>query len=78
MSITSHGMRCDVGGEYILFDEDYADTFSVNGSGRMDVCVKHRPDLAEAGEKNDWTILPDGPLREVYAQRAEAQRQPAP
>ena len=70
MTITSCGPVCDVAGEYILipfFGLGEMHSFSVSYSDSiLHCCDEHRPILEQAGEHNDWKLLPPGPLRRGY------------
>ena len=65
MTITSSGMRCDVCGNYILFEA--VNYFKVDGLAQMlhgdDTCWKA---VQKAQEKGKWELLPGGPLRRTF------------
>lgn len=66
MTITSSGPVCDVCGKYILLDKTM-EWFSVEGiSGKLCCHMKCKPDLVYAIDNKDWTLLPPGPLRDVF------------
>ena len=82
MTITSCGPVCDVGGEFILpikamlgLEPEGIHVFSVAGSPELHCCDDHLAALKEMGEKNDYTVLPEGPLRrslaDLFARDAE-------
>ena len=65
MSITSSGIRCDVCGNFILFEA--VNKFKVQGIGQMlhaeDECWEA---VQKAQEAEKWELLPNGPLRKVF------------
>ena len=74
MTITSHGPICDVGGEYILMPAlgiGEMHTFSASMiPQKLHCCDEHKQVLIDASTKNDWTVLPEGPLRKAYTEVA--------
>lgn len=67
--ITSSGAKCDVCGNYILpIDPDelvhYFGVAGIEGKLHCDNACKQK--LIDCGE--DWTKLPDGPLRRAFEQ----------
>lgn len=70
MSITSCGLSCDIGGEYLIA-EVFMGTpvrgFSVEGIRRtLHVCDQHEPILRAASKTGRWEELPDGPLKRAF------------
>lgn len=66
MSLTQCGPICDVGGEYILLD--LMGEFGVSGiQHRLHYCAFHEAVLRETAEVGNWELLPDGPLRRIFA-----------
>ena len=71
MTITSSGMKCDICGKYIFFN-DYQE-FSVKAIGdqRLHCCTPGcKQALVDAG--NDWKRLPEGPLRTAFDEAVSA------
>ncbi len=68
MTITSSGAMCDVCGKYILPGIDKSvNPFKCQGIDKMLHCDdKCLVILKEALGKEDWKLLPDGPLREAF------------
>jgi len=65
MTLTACGPICDVGGEYILFDNIGA--FSVQGIETvLHYCVPHKAALETASGTGKWEDLPAGPLRKAF------------
>ena len=76
MTITQHGPICDVGGEYILMPmlgmgEMHSFSVSMLPDQTLHCCDEHRVPLVEASDTNDWTVLPEGPLRKAFADLAQ-------
>jgi len=68
MTITSSGPICDVCAKYILppFD-DSVNPFEVGGIDQVLHCHDRcKAVVEEMSEKQDWRILPEGPLRRCY------------
>ena len=64
--ITTHGPRCDVCGDYILFDKSI-NPFRVQGIA----CELHAHDrcvasVIEMSKAKSCDVLPDGPLKNFY------------
>jgi len=69
--ITSSGPLCDVCGEYILL-ELHLNWFSVPGIKTKMCChQKCLPVLKAAIFREDWKMLPKGPLRKVFEEQEE-------
>ena len=67
MGLISSGPVCDVCGNYILDPEDRINFFRVKGIKHELICDNKCKGLAvKAG--NDWTKLPDGPLRKAFVE----------
>lgn len=68
MTITSSGAICDVCGKYILpGTSDLVHPFKCQGIDKMLHCDdKCLIILKEALGKEDWKLLPDGPLRKAF------------
>ena len=63
--ITQAEPRCDVCGNYFLFDPN-VNYFRITGIEQElfahDQCVEH---VKNASKNKDWKLLPDGPLRQA-------------
>ncbi len=71
MTITEAGAKCDVCGNYILDPQDHVNSFKLEGIERMLHCDdKCKEKLKKAAEKNDWKMLPEGPLRNAFKEHA--------
>ena len=73
MTITQHGLSCDVCGEYILPGlENSFERFSVTGiSGELHCHNDEKAIVLEAMTMKDWKLLPEGPLRMAYEEAAK-------
>jgi len=64
--LTSSGPLCDICNNYILLDKNRV-WFKITGIFNKLCChEKCKPILQEAIEKDDWKLLPEGPLRKVF------------
>lgn len=64
--ITQCGPRCDVCSDYILLDKSI-NPFSVTGIEQELHCHDRcKLIVLDAMSKQDWKLLPMGPLREAY------------
>jgi len=68
MTILSSGARCDVCGYYILPGlSKLVHPFKIQGIDKMLHCDDNcKKILKHACEKQDWKLLPDGPLRQAF------------
>ena len=72
--MTSSGAICDICGRYILpiTGDERINFFKLKGLDKELTCDNEcKLILDKAIEKRDWTILPEGPLREVFEQNEE-------
>lgn len=69
--LTPHGPRCDVCGDYILFDTSI-NPFHVKGVDRDCHCHDKCKDSVRTA-KGNWKALPPGPLRRGFEQAEAAE-----
>lgn len=67
--ITSHGAKCDVCGDYILFDNSI-NPFSVKGIDRECHCHDKCKELVLVAN-GDWHALPNGPIRQAFEREVQ-------
>lgn len=69
--ITSSGPRCDVCGDPMLLDKSM-NWFTVPGISQKLSCHDNcKPKLEFAISKENWKLLPEGPLRRVFEEQGE-------
>ena len=76
MSITSSGAVCDVCGKYIMgFRGEMVEHFTMTGIQGSLCCCSDTcgPAIKKACAEKDWKQLPDGPIRQLFAEQAATQ-----
>ncbi len=77
MTITEHGPKCDVGGEYILmpalgFGEMHTFEMHCFPGQKLHTCDEHKVMLERCAESKNLDDLPEGPIRTALLAAVEA------
>ena len=73
MTLTTSGARCDICGDFILPGlSDSVNPFTCKGIENILHCHDNcKPKAIKALKKNDWKLLPAGPLRSIFEEQTK-------